>query len=428
VNFSIENWKSFKDKVTFSMLPTPEEQHTNRIPRIKTYDLKILPIASVYGGNASGKSNFVTALSTLQSIIVYGIVPNAPIPVDSFCLDDSSIQNPSLFEIEFLADEKIYRYTLSATKKEIIYEELIEVGNNDNITLYERHKSKIEKFGGSKKEYLEYMINNNVVRNNQPFLRCAIELNFEPFFSIWNWFRNDLIIILPHSKYTAVENFVDDGNYVGQRLNDILQDLDTGISRIGGEIIDVSRIDFSPKNRELIGSLPEGRSLKFGLPNELFVATRKNGQVIVKRLTTYHKKTNGTDALFGLKMESDGSKRAIDIVPAIIDLLAPHPQKVCIIDEIDRSLHTSLTEALIRVYLNGCSQDTKSQLLITTHDVQLINQEIFRNDEIWFTERKEDGASDLFSLGSFEGVQKDKDIRKSYLQGRFGGVPNICTY
>ena len=95
------------------------------------------------------------------------------------------------------------------------------------------------------------------------------------------------------------------------------------------------------------------------------------------------------------------------------------------IDEVDRSLHTLLVRRLLETYLAGCSRDTRSQLLFTTHDVLLMDQQLFRCDEIWITERDANGASSLLSLSEYEDANKDKDIRRSYLQGRFGGIPKL---
>lgn len=95
------------------------------------------------------------------------------------------------------------------------------------------------------------------------------------------------------------------------------------------------------------------------------------------------------------------------------------------IDEIDRSLHTLLTRSLLEVYLSCCSTETRSQLLLTTHDVLLMDQQLLRRDEMWVTERDTEGVSNLFSFSEYKDIRYDKDIRKSYLQGRLGGIPRI---
>jgi len=153
--------------------------------------------------------------------------------------------------------------------------------------------------------------------------------------------------------------------------------------------------------------------------------TRKNGELVAKKLVTYHPNADGTSTKFEIRQESDGSQRIIDLLPAILDLSEQVSNKVYVIDEMDRSLHTLLTRGLIRTYLASCSPRTRSQLLLTTHDVLLMDQRLLRRDEMWVTQRDAWGASSLYSFSDFNEIRYDKDIQKSYLQGRLGGVPRI---
>jgi len=123
--------------------------------------------------------------------------------------------------------------------------------------------------------------------------------------------------------------------------------------------------------------------------------------------------------------ESDGSQRIIDLLPAFLEIAGADSKRVYVIDEVDRSLHTLLTRQLLESYLSGCSQDSRAQLLFTTHDVLLMDQQLLRRDEMWITERDEAGVSSLMSFSEYKDVRYDKDIRKSYLQGRLGGIPRI---
>jgi AAA15 family ATPase/GTPase len=129
------------------MLPTREKQHLHRVPYIQKNDVSVLPIASIYGGNASGKSNFIAALKRFRSFIIERRELMSDNPVDPFCLDDAYINRPSSFEIEFLADDNIYRYTLSASRQKITYEKLVKINENSESVLYKRKESKIENIG-----------------------------------------------------------------------------------------------------------------------------------------------------------------------------------------------------------------------------------------------------------------------------------------
>jgi AAA15 family ATPase/GTPase len=146
--------------------------------------------------------------------------------------------------------------------------------------------------------------------------------------------------------------------------------------------------------------------------------------LVAKKLMAAHTDVNGKDVVFEMNRESDGSLRAIDLLPAFIDLLSSK-KKVYVIDELDRSLHSRLTRSLLEEYLKSCSITSRSQLLFTTHDLSLMDQDLFRRDEMWVVERGDDGASELIAFSDYKEIRYDKDIRKSYLQGRLGGVPRI---
>ena len=147
--------------------------------------------------------------------------------------------------------------------------------------------------------------------------------------------------------------------------------------------------------------------------------------MVAKKFVSYHLKSDGTEAKFEMRQESDGSRRVIDLLPAFLQLSETTAPKVFVIDELDRSLHTILTRRLIEVYLANCSPKTRSQLLLTTHDVLLMDQDIFRRDEMWVVEHDRSGASTLMSFSDYKDIRHDKDVRKSYLQGRLGGIPRI---
>lgn len=128
-----------------------------------------------------------------------------------------------------------------------------------------------------------------------------------------------------------------------------------------------------------------------------------------------------------MSQESDGSQRLIDLLPAFVDLGNDDARSVYVIDELDRSLHALLTRRLLEDYLSTRSTGTRTQLLLSTHDVLLMDQRWLRRDEMWVTERDAAGASNLFSFNEYRDVRSDKDIRKSYLQGRLGGIPRIVS-
>ena len=211
-------------------------------------------------------------------------------------------------------------------------------------------------------------------------------------------------------------------------MNEMLPQLDTGISHLGGEEIPFDNIPFPESFKsKLQEDVKEGMTIRFlySPTNERFIITRRAGDLVAKKLVTFHPKSDGTEAKFEIRQESDGSQRIIDLLPAFLEVSATSSKKVYVIDEVDRSLHTLLTRQLLEDYLANCSTKSRSQLLITTHDVLLMDQALLRRDEMWVAERDIKGSSGLFSFSDYKDVRYDKDIRKNYLQGRLGGVPRI---
>jgi AAA15 family ATPase/GTPase len=204
--------------------------------------------------------------------------------------------------------------------------------------------------------------------------------------------------------------------------------LDTGITHLGGEGISFDNLPLSDAIRsKLQEDVAEGETVRLmaQASNERFIITRKSGELIAKKLVAFHSTLNGSEVQFEIRQESDGSQRVIDLLPAFLEISAKNSHKVYVIDELDRSLHTLLTRRLLEGYLQNCTTESRSQLLLTTHDALLMDQNLLRRDEMWVAERDHIGASHLISFSDYEGVRYDKDIRKSYLDGRFGGIPRI---
>lgn len=339
VSFSLENWTSFRNQVTFSMVASRERQHGDRVPKLGKYQTRVLPVAAIYGGNASGKTNFFKALSFAKALVVKGTQPDSLIPVEPFRLDAKVADQPSRFGFELLIDEIIYEFSFAVTRKAVLEEKLVAITSTSEKVLYHRREGK-PNFDDSlaKDQFLQFAFKGT--RDNQLFLTNSVSQKVDNFRPVYDWFKDTL-------------------------------------------------------------------------------------ELVAKKLVTYHPKADGTEAKFEIRQESDGSQRVIDLLPAFLELSAQVSKKVYVIDEVDRSLHTLLTRRLLEAYLANCSTETRTQLLLTTHDVLLMDQQLLRRDEMWVAERDATGASNLLSFSEYKDVRYDKDIRKSYMQGRLGGIPRI---
>ena len=141
ISFSVENWMSFRNRATFSMLASRERQHGERVPRIDKYHIRLLPIAAIYGGNASGKTNLFKALNFVKGLVVKGTQPDSLITVDPFRLDPQGVDSPVRFSFELLIDENIYEFSFAVTRKAVLEEKLVHITSTSEKVLYNRKQS-----------------------------------------------------------------------------------------------------------------------------------------------------------------------------------------------------------------------------------------------------------------------------------------------
>ena len=427
ISFSVENWMSFRDPTTFSMIASRERQHGERVPKLGKYQTRVLPIAAIYGGNASGKTNFFKALSFAKTLVVEGTRPDSLIPIETFLLDAEEKSRPSRFAFELLIDETIYNFSFVVTQEAVLEERLVKITSTSEKVLYDRRDGNLSFDSSlSKDPFFPFVFRGT--RDNQLFLTNSVSQNIDDFRPIYDWFKDKLVLVAPDSRFDLFELFLDEGHPLYMALNEMLSRLDTGIAHLGSEEIPLENISIpEPLKTELQEKVKEGMAIRLLMEPQTnrIVITRKDGELIAKRLVAFHPKSDGTEARFEIYQESEGSQRVIDLLPAFLELSAQASPKVYVIDEIDRSLHPLLIRQLLEEYLSNCSTETRTQLLLTTHNVMLMDQQLLRRDEMWVTERDKSGVSSLFSFSEYKDVRYDKDIRKSYLQGRMGGIPRI---
>lgn len=428
INFRLENWMSFRDPVSFTTVASAERNHGDRLPKLAPYRMRVLPVAALYGGNASGKTNIFKALAFARNIIVKGTQPDSLTGVIPFRLDPEAKNKPTRFCFEILVDETVYELSFSLTAKEILEERIVRISRTTEAPLYERNKSSEYVFGKlphERQEFLTFV--SKGTRPNQLFLNNAISQNDPTFRPIYDWFKYGLKLIAPDWRFAPFEQFLDEKSTLYAKMNQMLSRLDTGISHLGSLELSYEKLPFSEEERnQLEGEVKEGIPLRIeGSGNERIVVSRENGSLSAKKLVSYHPAVDGSEVLFEMTQESDGSQRLIDLLPAFIGASERGAKSVFVIDELDRSLHALLTRHLVRSYLSGCGPESRSQLLFTTHDILLMDQDLLRRDEMWVTERDQDGVSSLVSFSEYKEIRYDKDIRKSYLHGRLGGTPKI---
>ena len=429
INLTIKNWMSFRNETNFSLVATEERRLKDRLPQIrKSPVLYVSPVAVVYGGNASGKSNLFRLFAFLKAMVCKPLASEEKqIPLEPFALSDKTSEQTTGISISFLAaDDKIYTLKLSLSASAVLEESLSIVKLNGETLLYSRKNNNVKLLSSTLVKDKDAQAYARIIAKNQLFIGIAgtrIPSLKDPY----QWFRKQLILISTGTSFHGVFDMLKNEPTDIDALAHFLNQLDTGIYKLGMEESSFDVFPRSIKEFDVWKKMDNGKCTELNFDGRRYLISKQNDQLTVEKLVSYHKKADGSFEKFNMSQESDGSLRLLDILPAFIDLEREDSNKVYIIDELDRSWHYALSRRLLGTYLSQCSRSTRAQLLFSTHDLMLMDQSLFRRDEMWIAERNEFGESSLFSLANC-GIRFDKDIRKLYLQGALGGIPNLAHF
>jgi uncharacterized protein len=438
ITFRVSNFLSFNDEVEFSMASGLVKEPQFHVVKGKgRNDVSVLKASVIYGANASGKSNLIKAIDFAQSLVLKDI-KSILAENKHFRLGKENKNQTSKFEFEIKIKEVCYAYgiVMSLKDKTIKEEWLFEVNKIGDKPIFERKvlengKSDIEishKF--DKEGTNRFEVYKKDVKESQLFLAEINDKdikdikNIEPFIEVFNWFAHSLIIIYPSTKFAGL-NFIGTDKELESTFCNYLSLFNTGINGI--ETID---LDFEKELKsipekikiDILNDLKEeNKGIIIEIQNQRYtIYKNEEGVPKIKSLMARHK-VQGTeqDELFKISEESDGTQRLFDIIPLLSNL---EKNNTIIIDELDRSLHPELTKKIVEIFLHN-SKGIDNQLIVSTHESSMLDLNFLRRDEIWFIEKDtKTGASSLFSLEQFK-PRKDKEIRKGYLQGRFGAIP-----
>jgi len=400
LEFSVKNFLSFKEKVTFSMIANSNKELNDNYVEIGGN--KVLKSAAIYGANASGKSNLFKILTLVVLMLrsSNSVDINAKLPLIPFKLDKGSVNKPSEFEIKFILDETRYVYGFIADKDKIYDEYLYYYPNGRETKIFDR--TNINEYSYTQKD--EKILREIETKNaqNKFFLATATNWNFDKTKAAYNFLTNGIgtcnnLEILKNMAYKMYETNPD---YLKDFAIDFLQKADFNI-----EDYQISQIDVPG---EFLTAIPE--FITKTLPDK-----PKAYQVLFK-----HK---NSDNYLSINEESLGTQMIFAFIPFLADSLKN--KKVLIIDELDKSLHPFLVQYIVEIFNDAEINKNGSQLIFNTHDTNLLDLNILRRDQIWFTEKNsETGESDLYSLSDFS-VRKQENVEKGYMLGRYGAVPFI---
>lgn len=415
LEFSVGNYLSFKTKTTLSLAATSIKEHVDT-NIFSTDRLDLLKGAVIYGANASGKSNFIKAMSTMRRLVLQSFEQSSTDELDivPFLLNTDTEKSPSFFETVFIIDNVRYRYGFEVDDKQIHAEWLFEAPKNADKPLFIREADGIEVM----KSFPEGKDLEERTRENALFLAVADQFNGKIAKKIMQWFNNFITISgLSHEGYKGVTFGMLENKHTSSTLLNFYKKLDLGF-----DDINISKKPFDPK--ELPNDMPEGLFKQF--------VTDLEGALRID-IKTIHKKYNAKGKLVGnvefdmRSQESSGTNKLFNISGPVFDVL--NDGGVLVVDELDASLHPLLTLAVTKLFNSREFNQNNAQLIFATHDTNLLYYGNYRRDQIYFVEKDTYGSSDMYSLVEYkeEGktVRKDRSFEKDYIEGRYGAIPFI---
>jgi AAA15 family ATPase/GTPase len=418
IEFSVANYRSFKEKVTFSMVAANiEVAKDNHIDAANIFavddELKLLKSAAIYGANASGKSNLNKALSFMKWFMVNSskeTQSTEKIGIEPFRLSTETEDKPSFFEIVFLIDKKKYTYGFEVNRERVVSEWLFYVTRQRETKLFARKYTDFKVYKTYKAEGIQQK-----TRHNALFLSVSAQFNVKIAEQILAWLTNKLKIISGlrddnHLIDTVQQCLAEDNNK--EEILRLIRKLDLGID--GVEV----------QQREITSDI-----LPDIFPDELKKFLVKSGGSATS-IGTLHQKfdSNGHHTsmeLFSLEeQESEGTKKVFALGGPLFNTLSNG--KVLVIDEFDARLHPLISRAIVDLFNSTETNPNNAQFIFMTHDTNLLSNKIFRRDQIWFTEKNRQGATDLYSLAEYN-IPNDASFESDYIKGKYGAIPYIMN-
>lgn len=438
LRMSVENYKSFDQKEELSLISSSKIQ-TNKNHRVKIKQTNVLKNSVVYGANASGKSNLVKAIGFVKNTLMEGLPLHS---INDFCRKrEENIHRESVFELQFTVEDKFYAYGFSVilSERKITEEwlyELLQNGSARNLFVREKDKAPVlgesVNLASSEKNRFSIYAEDFAGHDTQLFLtemnrgkKYDDDSKLLFFKKTFDWLMNDVVVLNPNIGISNTDAYYSEESL--ETISNLIKTFDTGVSEIKTKQITVEEMSkMIPKEvlTEILNTLKKQMQMT-NLPQLKMTWRINDGFFNIRmedsrepEITTLVLKHGKSIFDFDFNEESDGTKRLFDLVDM---LMGKKEDVVFIVDELERSLHPKLTEHFLKLFMQAHATD-RVQLIFTTHEDTIMDQEIFRRDEIWFVERYNMNASKIYSLNRFK-ERYDKKLSKAYLEGRYGAIP-----
>jgi hypothetical protein len=389
LRFGFSNFRSFRTEQELSLIAGAINDRAETVFRPSGVDEGVLPVATIYGANASGKTNVVLALQFMRSVVINSHArwePDKAIRLEPFAGESDA---PTTFSVDFLLDGIRYHYGFSLSPEAVLREWLYAYPLGKKQTWFVRERNKPISFGA--KLQGDNRTIERLTRPNSLFLSAAAQNNHEALSPVYRWFSGSLSFVVGGRSIT------------NQRARTLYRDahLRQKSARLLS-LADLGVTDLSVQKTE------EAKDVANALSS------------LVSFKVQFLHRIGSSTLPFDASQESMGTIAFLSLLEPIIRALAVGG--VVCVDELDRSLHPLLAIELIRQFSNIWNNPASAQLIFNTHDTNLLSAGVLRRDQIWFTEKGQDGASQLYPLTDFK-PRKQENLENGYLQGRYGAIP-----
>ena len=403
IEISIENFLSIKDRITFSL----DSSSSKKLPENQITaqpGVKLLKSAVIYGANASGKSNLIKSIFFLWNMVKnsHNFNIDTKILRTPFKLDETYIIKPSKFEIIFISQGVKYQYGFSCDNDKIIEEYLYYWPKGRESQIFSRKETNKFNFNKDKKkqELIKSQTNDNVL-----YLSRATQLRYDKTKAAYEFIVNDIVINYPTWADFTIQKIHENPN-IKSNIMEILRKADFG------GVVDL-KVD---KQKRRVN----GFEVKIEKDIPSFNAIKQKEQEFYD-IKFIHQNKKGHSIEFNFDEESGGTQKTLAMLGPMFDIL--ENGKVAFIDELESSLHPNITKLLVRLF-NSKNNKNNAQLIFTTHDTTLLNNELFRRDQIYICSKEPNKNTVLASFLDFD-LRETADFERAYLNGRVGGLPFI---
>lgn len=413
IEFSVKNWRSIKteQKLTMVMAKSDELAASNTFDPAAPATTSLLRSAAIYGPNAAGKSNIIRALNTMKRMVVEsaskGQLGDA-VEVVPFLLDAETEKMPTEFEVIFVADDVRYQYGFAATSKRIVEEWLLAypygrpqrwLGREWDSTKEAYKWDSTSALSGQKQLWQES------TRENALFLSTAVQLNSKQLTPVFDWFKKNLRLANVGGWSPTYTASLCRDEEPRAKVLEFLKAADLDIQ------------DVVVKSEKMSAEhLPKGFSEEL---KAKLLADMKDNEIF--DIKTIHRSAQGRQITFEFDDESDGTQKFFAFAGPWLNALKNG--YILVIDELHDNLHPKMVRFLVQLFHNNETNPKNAQLIFTTHETSILSQDVFRRDQIWFCEKNNDQATQLYPLTDFSPRKGREDLEANYLAGRYGALP-----